>query len=281
MRFHSRAWAPAGKPRAVIALVHGLGEHTGRYAPIGRLFADSGYGLLGFDLRGHGLSDGPRGHTPSYEALLDDISNFLGQVKDRYPSEPIFLYGHSFGGNLALNFALRRKPELQGVIATAPWLRVAFGPPAAKVALARVLNWMAPGVTQEWGLETGALSHDAEIVEAYDVDPLVHGRISARLFVTVVDAGEWALEHAASFPLPLLLMHGTADRVTSAGASREFAARAGKKVTWRSWDGMYHELHNEAARAQVLGMMIRWMDGRLGKKQSPKPKRPLDKRPRA
>ena len=156
-----------------------------------------------------------------------------GKSRNAIREQPIFLYGHSFGGNLVLNFALRRNPELQGVIATAPWLRVAFEPPAAKVALARALNRIAPGVTQEWGLETAALSHDAEIVEAYDVDPLVHGRISVRLFVTVVDAGEWALEHAASFPLPLLLMHGTADRVTSAEASREFAARAGKKVTWR------------------------------------------------
>jgi alpha-beta hydrolase superfamily lysophospholipase len=252
--------------------VHGLGEHTGRYAPVGRIFADSGFALLGFDQRGHGLSDGPRGHAPSYEALLDDVSGFLEQVKDRHAGAPIFLYGHSLGGNLVLNFALRRNPELQGVIATAPWLRAANPPPTAKVALARALNHIAPAITQKWGLETAALSHDAGIVEAYDVDPLVHGRISVRLFVTVAEAGEWALEHAESFPLPLLLMHGTADRVTSAWASQEFAARAGTKATWRGWNGLYHELHNEAARTRVLGVMIRWMDGRLQAK--PPLKRP-------
>ncbi len=271
MRFQARSWAPDLETRALVVLIHGLGEHTGRYAPIGSLFANAGYALLGFDLRGHGLSAGRRGHTPGYESLLDDVSEFLGHVRERYPNEPIFLYGHSLGGNLALNFALRRKFHLEGVIASAPWLRVTFEPSAAKMALAKILHVLAPGFTQEWGLETVALSHDAQIVDDYDADPLVHARISARLFVTVCSAGKWALERAQDFPVPLLLMHGLADQVTSADASRAFAVRAGAKCTWRGWDTMYHELHNEAARDRVVGTMIQWMDGTLGRKWSRKP----------
>jgi len=204
--------------------------------------------------------------------MLADLSDFLGQIKSRYPHAPVFLYGHSLGGNLILNFALRRKAPVQGAIVTGAWLKVAFEPPAAKVAVARALNRVVPGFTQEWGLETPALSHDTEIVEVYDADPLVHGRISARLFVAFYDAGKWALEHASEFPLPLLLMHGTADRVTSLEASREFAMRAGKIVTWRAWEGLYHEIHNEPARGKVVGAMIHWMDGRLGKVRTARPR---------
>ena len=263
LAFQSRSWEPEGGRRGVLVLLHGLGEHTGRYEAVGRRLAESHYALAGFDMRGHGLSAGPRGHTPGYDVLLDDVSEFVDQVRLRFARSPLFLYGHSLGGNLALNFAMRRSPEIQGVIATSPWLRVAFEPPPAKLLLARVLDWMAPAFTQEWGLETEALSHDVQTVDGYDVDPLVHGRISARLYLTVAAAGRWALEHAGSFPLPLLLMHGSADQVTSPQASREFAARAGKAVTWRLWDGLFHELHNEVSRDEVLDFVVGWLDGEL------------------
>ena len=178
-----------------------------------------------------------RGHTPSYEALLDDIPGFL-QAGQGSLSE---------GTDLSLRSQPGRQPR--------PQLRLATQSGAARrnchraLAPRRLANRRRqrsrlpapliashPAITQEWGLETAALTHDTEIVEAYDVDPLVHGRISVRLYVTAAEAGEWALQHAASFPLPLLLMHGTADRVTSAEASREFAARAGTKATWRAWE---------------------------------------------
>lgn len=263
IQFHSEGWEPDKKAKAVVALVHGLGEHTDRYAPVGKAFTAAGYALVGFDLRGHGRSGGPRGHTPSYEALMNDIADFLRQLRIRYPKLPFFLYGHSLGGNLVLNFALRRRPKLQGVVVTAPWLRVAFEPPAWRITLARTMNVIAPGFAQRSGLDTAALSHEAAIVKAYDNDPLVHDRISARLFVDAYESGLWALDHAADFPLPLLLMHGTADRVTSAPASHEFARRAGKRAKWQAWDGWYHEIHNEPRKARVFQMMTTWMDGKL------------------
>lgn len=266
IRFYARGWEPDKKPKAVVALVHGLGEHSGRYAHIGAALAAAGYALAGFDLRGHGQSGGPRGHTPSYETLMDDIADFLTQIKARYPRLPVFLYGHSMGGNLVLNFCLRRRPKVQGVIATAPWLKVAFEPPAWKMRLARTMNRIAPGFTQRSGLETAALAHDTETVRNYANDPLVHDKISARLFMVMHESGLWALDHASAFPCPILLMHGTADRITSPGASRQFAERAAKKVTWRAWDGCYHEIHNEAQAAEVIRVMIRWIGGRLKKR---------------
>jgi len=259
----SCGWVPGGKPRAAIALVHGHGEHIGRFAHVAAAMAAQGYALLAFDLRGHGKSGGPRGHTPSYTALMDDVAAFLAQVEGRHPGLPRFLYGHSLGGNLVINYALRRRPDLRGVVATDPWLKLAFEPPAVKVALGRMMNGIAPGFTQHSNLDTKGLSHDAAVVSAYDNDPLVHDRMSARLFVEIYNSGLWALEHAAEFPLPLLLMHGAADPITSAAASREFAARAGNKITLKVWPDMYHEIHNEPAKGEVFKVMLDWLDGCL------------------
>jgi alpha-beta hydrolase superfamily lysophospholipase len=260
LQMYSKGWAPQGKPKATLCLVHGLGEHIGRYEHVAAALTEKGYALLGFDLRGHGKSAGPRGHTPSYDALMDDIAAFFDQTEARYPNLPRFLYGHSLGGNLALNYALRRKPTLRGVIATGPLLKLAFEPPASKVSLGRMMNKIWPGFTQASGLETSALSHDVEVVRAYENDPLVHAKISARLFVDMYEAGLWALEHASEFPLPLLLMHGTADRLTSAEASRQFGEAEGKQVTLKLWDGWYHEIHNEPEKEQVFKVMTDWLD---------------------
>ena len=132
VQFYFQSWQPETPAKAIACLVHGLGEHSGRYAHVGAALNVAGYALLGFDLRGHGKSGGPRGHTPSYETLMDDIGRLLAEARQRYPGQPQFLYGHSLGGNLVLNYALRRKPGLAGVIATSPAIRTATPPPAAR-----------------------------------------------------------------------------------------------------------------------------------------------------
>lgn len=258
-----RGWEPEQAPRAVICLVHGLGEHVARYENVAAALTAEGFVLFGFDQRGHGRSGGARGHTPAYDQLMDDIAMLLKQASTRYAGLPTFLYGHSMGGNEAINFALRRKPDLKGVIATGPFLRLAFQPPAAQVNLARMMKGIFPGFTQKSGLELAALSRDQKVVDAYVKDPLVHDKITARLFVELFDSGEWALSRAAEFSLPLLLMHGSADRLTSANASREFARQGGKNITLRIWDDWFHEIHNETEQAEVFKVMVDWLDARL------------------
>lgn len=263
LTLYARGWAPAA-PKAVVCLIHGHGEHVGRYEHVAAALGGAGYALLGFDLRGHGKSGGPRGHTPSYDALLDDIGMFLAQIDERYPTLPRFLYGHSMGGNLVINYALRRRPAVRGVIATGPWLELAFQPPAVQVTLGKLMNRLLPSFTQESGLETKALSHDEDVVKRYENDPLVHSKISARLFVSMYEAGLWAMQQASEFPLPLLLMHGEADRITSAEASRRFAAAVPQgKCTLRLWPGLYHEIHNEPEKEQVLQTLLDWLNTHL------------------
>lgn len=240
--------------------MHGLGEHSGRYGYVSEAFGKAGYATLAFDQRGHGKTPGPRGYGLSYEAFMDDIARLLEEAARKYPNHPCFLYGHSMGGNFVINFALRRKPQLAGVVATAPALKPAFEPLALKVALGKIMSVLWPAFSMPNGLDLQGLSRDPEVIRLYTSDPLVHDRISARLGTDILKTGRWALEQAAGFLLPLLLMHGSADRLTSFQASREFALRAGERCTLKIWEGFYHELHNEPEKEEVLTFIIEWMN---------------------
>ncbi|MDQ1301489.1 MAG: hypothetical protein QG637_1411, partial [Chloroflexota bacterium] len=201
------------------------------------------------------------------DIIMDDIGRLLDEAAARYPGKPIFLYGHSLGGNLTLNYALRRcsgqalrrKPAIAGVVATSPALRLPVPLPAWQVALAKVMNRLQPAMQMPNGLALDNLARDPEVMRAYTSDPLVHNKISVRLALSMFEAGEWALEHAAEFALPLLLVHGTADRLTSAPASQQFAAKVCGDCTLKLWDGFYHETHNEPEKAEVLGFMVEWL----------------------
>ncbi len=263
LKFYSKAWEPDGKSKAAVALVHGLGEHIGRYAHVGEAFAQAGYALMGMDLRGHGHSGGLRGHTPSVEAYMQDIDLLLEHVRARYPGLPIFLYGHSLGAILVLNYGLRRKPNLKGVIATSPALHSELENQPVKVAIARALGALFPSVLMNGGLKTSGLSRDPQVEQLYVRDPLVHDKISLGFGKLMFENLRWTLAHAAEFPLPLLLMHGTADRIAFPSSSKEFAAAAGSKATLVLWNDLYHETHNELNKAEVIQTTIRWMDEHL------------------
>lgn len=258
-QFHGLEWRPEGETRAVVCLVHGLGEHAGRYAHVAQALCDAGYALLAFDLRGHGQTPGRRGHAPSWETALDDIARLLDEGAQRFPGLPRFLYGHSLGGTLVLAYALRRKPQVAGVIATGPVLKLPQPVPPAKLALGRFMYRVLPSFQLANGLDRAGLSRDPEVVRRYNEDPLVHDRVSARLAADMLDSGEWDIAHAAEFALPLLLMHGTADRITWAEGSRQFAAKLKGDCTFRLWQGLYHEIHNEPEQKEVLGFMIHWL----------------------
>jgi acylglycerol lipase len=256
-------WRPEGELRAVVGLVHGLGEHSGRYLHLADYLNNKGYALVAIDLRGHGHSGGRRGHTPSYEALMDDIDVLFMVIAERFPETSIFIYGHSMGGNLVLNYMLRRKPTVKGAVVTGPWLKLAFEPPVSKKILAKGVGAVWPGFTQKNQLDPAQLSHEPHIGATSDKDQLAHNLISARLFIVIHQAGEWALLHATEFLSPLLLMHGSEDMVTSAKASQIFAGKAGD-CELIIWDGLYHELHNEPEYKEVFETAVTWMNRIIG-----------------
>lgn len=249
----------ASQPKAVIVLIHGMGEHAMRYKHVAEYYNKQNVAFISIDLRGHGRSTGKRGHTPSYDALMSDLEILLKKTNEEYPGIPVILYGHSMGGNLVLNFLIRKKPDVKGAIVTAPYLRLAYEPPAWKVKLGKLSAGIFPSLTQSTGLDTKAISRDEAVVAAYEKDPLVHDKITSAFFVNVHFAGPYAIEHANDVQVPILLMHGTADRITSINGSREFANHAGSHVELKIWDGLYHELHNEPEKADVLEYETNWL----------------------
>jgi alpha-beta hydrolase superfamily lysophospholipase len=248
-------WDPPAAPRGTVCLAHGHGEHAGRYHHVAQAFVRSGFVFLAFDWRGHGKSEGPLGHSPSLGHMLDDVGRFLALESAR----PRLAYGHSMGGLLVLLRALTDPAGIHGVIATSPWLRLSFPAPAFKVLVGRMLQGTFPSMTTATGLEQAALSHDAAVVAAYAADPLVHERLSFRLGIDLLNGGEWALGHAAEFRLPILLMHGEADRITDPQATAEFFDHAGSAdKTLRLWPGHYHETHNELEWQNVVEVSTGW-----------------------
>jgi alpha-beta hydrolase superfamily lysophospholipase len=259
LKLHGQSWEPESNIKAVICLVHGLGEYSGRYDHVAAAFNREGYALFAFDLRGHGHSEGPRGHAPSYPVLMADISQMLKTAKGHYKDLPIFLYGHSLGGNLVIHYTLREQPALTGIIASAPLFEPSSKPPAWKMAMLRMMYRICPSLALSSGLEDLALSHDLNVIRTYRNDPYVHDRITARLGIDMLKVGRWNLAHAKKLQLPLLLMHGDADRITSVQASIRFAELAGSKCSLKVWKNLYHELHNEPEKGTVMAYMTDWM----------------------
>ena len=257
---YGQYWQSTESEKAVIALVHGFGEHSGRYDHVAAAFTGSGYSVIAFDHRGHGKSGGQRGHTPAYECLMQDIDVFLDKARDIFPDTNIILYGHSMGGNIVINYLIRRKPELTGAIATGPLFRTTDPPPAFQVALGKVMNKIWGAFPDRAKLDASFISRDKEVVDRYVNDPMVHNRISARMGLSLISSGEFAIEHASEVTVPLYILHGEEDKLTDCAASREFKANAGDNVRLDVLPGLYHEVHNEPEKEEILNRIINWCD---------------------
>lgn len=260
----AQGWDPDIDPLGVVCLVHGLGEHSGRYAHLGEVLTTSGYALMAFDLRGHGKSQGKRGHSPSNEAYMDDITHLLAEAAQRYSNLPSFLYGHSLGGILVLYYALHRRPNLTGVIASAPGLRTVLETQKLKIFFARVMGTFLPGLSMPSGLDPATISSDPSVVQDYINDPLVHDRATLGFAKNTLQAIGWTFEHASEFPLPLLLMHGTGDKIAFPEGSQEFAKLVPGDCTIKLWDGLSHEIHNEPEKGEVIAYLLEWLTKKRG-----------------
>ncbi|WP_063845928.1 alpha/beta hydrolase [Paenibacillus sp. FJAT-27812] len=260
-----REWKPeAHELKAVVCLVHGMGEHGDRYKHVAAHFTEAGIALIALDQHGHGRSSGKRGHMHSIGAAASDAALMIEDAGKRHPGVPIFLYGHSMGGNVALNCALRLHPPIHGLMLTSPWLRLAFRPHPAVEWFGRRLASIVPTMQQSTGLNPADLfrpgyDQAAPIVE----DPLCHTKITLHTFTEVGAGGEWALANAANLQVPLLLMHGTSDRVTSFDASSLLAENVAALCHFRRWDGGLHELHNDIEGEKAILEMINWMEEQL------------------
>ena len=251
--------SPGENLRAVIVMVHGIGEHIHRYDHWAAMFNKEAIGFAGVDLPGHGLSDGKRGDIKSYALLGEMIDILIESCKKTFPGCPVYIYGHSLGGGIVLDYLLRRNPEIKGAIVTSPYLRLAFEPPRIKIVLASVMKHLLPGLIQPTGLNADHLSHDKTVVEKYKNDPLVHDKISVRLYSESGEAANYSLKHAAELKVPTLIIHGSGDLILSIEGSREFAGKT-NMAELKIWEGGYHELHNEPFKEEVFNYILNWIE---------------------
>jgi len=250
--------SPGEKSRANIVFVHGLGEHINRYTEWAESFNRERIGFTGLDLPGHGISDGRRGHIRSFSLTDDMLDILLKHIKSTFPEAPVFIYGHSLGGGIVLDYLLRKKPEVKGAIVTSPWLKLSIEPDKFKLTLVSVMKRITPGLVQPSGLVQENLSQDQDVINRYNSDPLVHDKISVSLAYNAMKAASHSLSHSQELEVPLLLMHGSKDLICSPEGSSGFAAGT-KRAELKIWDGGYHELHNEPFKNDVFEYIISWI----------------------
>ena len=259
-----QAWRPEGAPAAVLAVVHGYGEHGGRYRELAEDMAARGYAVHVYDLRGHGRSGGRRGHVGRFADYLDDTAVYLDAVRTEHSGQPVYLLGHSLGGLIATAYVEDRPAEgLAGLILSSPFLRLGMPVPPLKIGAVRLLSLAAPFMKIGNTLDSAALSHDQDVVRAYGVDPLNHHVATARWAAEVVAAQGAALSAAGSITLPLLLLYGDADAVADPQAARELFERvASPDKAEHCFEGYYHEIFNETGRAAVFAAISAWLEAR-------------------
>ncbi|HEX2920737.1 MAG TPA: alpha/beta hydrolase [Bacteroidales bacterium] len=256
---------PGDNPSGIIAFIHGIGEHMGRYSDWADRFNKENYAFVGFDLPGHGKSDGERGKITSYKVVHEMIDIMLKTISRTYPGVPVWLYGHSLGGGIVLDYAIRFNPSVKGIISTSPWIRLSFEPSVYKILLASVVKSFMPGLLQNTGLKTNYLSHDQSVVDRYVSDPLVHDKITVGFFSGAISSSEYILKNAFMIKGPVLVVHGSDDMICSPDGSREFASKT-DKAELKIWKGGFHELHNEPFKQEVFNFIIGWIKQKSTKK---------------
>lgn len=264
LKLQLREWPVAGAACGTVLIAHGLGEHIGRYAHVAAYLNALGWAVAGYDQRGHGRSDGPRGRLSSADDLLIDLAQVIDAVRAAHPG-PLVLLGHSMGGLLAARFVAG------GIGAASPWYRqldaLVLSSPALdpgmsgfqKLLLA-LLGRLAPNLAVNNGLDPQWISRDAQVVQRYVADPLVHDRIAPRLARFIVDGGRLVHERAPSWAVPTLLVYAGSDRCVAPAGSAAFAAAAPQSlVTTREFKPLFHEIFNEPEQAEVLALLGTWL----------------------
>jgi len=259
-------WRPEGVARAGILVLHGFGEHAGRYDELGNYFAGKGFLVVAPDQRGHGRSSGQRGHVLRFDQYVDDLDAFVSHVRGQEPEvKDWFVLGHSLGGLIALRYALRNQGQYRGLIVSNPLLGLSMKVPVLKALVGRVLSRVWPTLSMANEINPDHLARDPSVGKAYMADPLVHHRVTTRWFTEMNAALEDTHARAVGqLRLPALFLLSTGDRLTDHTASeRLFNRLTTPHKTLKVYDGWYHEIFNEADRQTVFADVVQWMEAQL------------------
>ncbi len=264
MDLYTQSWLPDETPKAAVALIHGLGEHSGRYPHVVNHLVSRGFAIYSFDHRGHGRSAQKLcAHVNDWAEYRSDVHAFLQMVRQQAAGLPLFLLGHSMGGLIVLNYTLHHPEGLQGVIASAPAVGAVDANPLL-LFVGRILSKLKPDFAIESQLDANVISRDPAEVRAYVEDPLVTSKVSARWSTEFTAAIDWTRDHAAEFQLPLLIIHGSADKLVPPEGSRIFFDKVPQPDKQRIvYDGGYHENHNDIHYEQVTADLAQWLEAHL------------------
>lgn len=262
-KIYYQFWKPE-KVKAVVLGVHGLAEYTGRYTHVADHFANEEIAFYALDHRGHGLSEGVRGHIDSFDDYLDDLDTFLEMVKEKEPGKKIFLLGHSLGGTISIAYALKHPEKIDGLILSSPGLKLATELDPELVKAITELSKSNPTQELPNEIDPYTLSHDKEICEKYDNDPLVFKTITARFSTEFFTTMEKLIENAGKLKVPTLLLVAGDDKLVNPEGSKEFAERVKEKdFKMIIYDGFYHELFNEVEKQKVFKEVDDWLKPRI------------------
>ncbi|MEC9072493.1 MAG: lysophospholipase [Myxococcota bacterium] len=257
-------WAPVETPRALLVVVHGFAEHSGRYQHVFDWMNARGYACLGFDYRGHGRADGKARYVDSFQEYVQDTLRAMELGRARVGDVPLYLLGHSQGGLISLSLALEYGDQISGLVVSSPSCGVAIEVPAWKEALGRIAAIVAPGLSIPSGLDANLLSHDPAVVQAYVDDPLIGTDARARWYVEFRRAQDRLLQEAHRVSVPALVMQAGSDTMASPSASKAvFQGLGSPEKRWIEYEGFYHELFNEPDKERVFGDVDDWLTSRL------------------
>jgi len=260
LNLYYQCWLPADEPKAILLVVHGLAEHSGRYGNLVNYFVPRGYAVYGFDQRGHGKSDGVKGYVDRFSYFVDDLDIFLRLVHSRHYDVKTFLVGHSIGGTIATAYAILHQDEFDGLILSGATLSTPTDVAAGTILAARILSLILPKVGL-YVIDAEGISQDKSVVNAYVDDPLVYrGKIRARLGVELIKAMGTVNRQISEIRLPILVMHGAADRLSDPkGSEMLYQKVSSTDKMLKVYEGYYHEIFNEPGRGQVLADVESWL----------------------
>ncbi len=264
MGIYYQGWLPEGEVKAVMLVVHGMGEHSGRYLNVVDHFVPLGYAIYGFDHIGHGKSDGEREMVQRFDDFTETLTIFYNLVTEWQASKPVFILGHSMGGTITSYYLLDHQDKFKGAIISAPAVKIGEGISSATITMGKIMSRIAPkmGVIE---LDVNGISRDPQVVAAYINDPLVfHGKTPARLGSEMLSAMQRITAEAGQITLPFILVQGSEDRlVDPAGAQMLYDQASSDDKTLKIYDGLYHEVFNEPERGQALKDVEIWLEGQL------------------
>jgi alpha-beta hydrolase superfamily lysophospholipase len=260
---YGQSWMPETPAKAVINYVHGFKDHSNRFERWALRFVSEGIGVIAIDLRGHGHSEGKRGYAKNFNDYIRDVRLLRRKAEELYGNSFQILYGHSLGGNIVSNYLIARKIMPQAAVVTSPWFTLALKPSWIALVGAHIIRLILPNLMISSTLDAQYLSHDQKVVDDYGKDPLVHNLIRPKLFFEIEKNGILASTSIYKINVPMLVMHGSDDHITSFRQTKNFVRNAGPNTLFKEWPQGFHELHNEPEEKEIFSYVLGWINNQI------------------